>query len=64
MKKLALVLVFAFSTAIVFNACSENKSKSTEQNKTVQYTCPMHPEIIQDKPGQCPKCGMDLVEKK
>lgn len=26
------------------------------------YTCPMHPEIQQDKPGTCPKCGMKLVE--
>ena len=26
-----------------------------------QYTCPMHPEILQDKPGSCPKCGMALV---
>jgi Cu2+-exporting ATPase len=26
-----------------------------------QYTCPMHPEVIEDKPGKCPKCGMDLV---
>jgi RND family efflux transporter MFP subunit len=25
------------------------------------YTCPMHPEVISDKPGKCPKCGMDLV---
>ncbi len=22
------------------------------------YTCPMHPEIRQDRPGNCPKCGM------
>ncbi|TYZ07218.1 efflux RND transporter periplasmic adaptor subunit [Hymenobacter lutimineralis] len=27
------------------------------------YTCPMHPQIIRDKPGQCPICGMDLVKK-
>ncbi len=27
------------------------------------YTCPMHPEIVSDKPGNCPKCGMPLVEK-
>jgi hypothetical protein len=27
------------------------------------YTCPMHPEIIQNKPGDCPKCGMRLVLK-
>lgn len=25
------------------------------------YTCPMHPEVVQDGPGSCPKCGMDLV---
>ncbi len=25
-----------------------------------QYTCPMHPEIIQDNPGNCPTCGMAL----
>lgn len=24
------------------------------------YTCPMHPEIKQDNPGKCPKCGMNL----
>ena len=26
-----------------------------------KYTCPMHPEIIQEGPGNCPKCGMNLV---
>jgi Heavy metal binding domain len=30
----------------------------------VQYTCSMHPEVLQDKPGDCPKCGMKLVEKR
>jgi len=29
--------------------------------KTALYTCPMHPEIEQDHPGDCPKCGMALV---
>lgn len=28
------------------------------------YTCVMHPEVVSDKPGKCPKCGMDLVPKK
>jgi Cu+-exporting ATPase len=26
-----------------------------------KYTCPMHPEVVQDGPGSCPKCGMPLV---
>jgi len=25
-----------------------------------EYTCPMHPEVVQAGPGSCPKCGMDL----
>ena len=29
-----------------------------------KYTCPMHPEIISDKQGSCPKCGMTLVPMK
>jgi len=29
----------------------------------IQYTCPMHPEVISDEPGNCPKCGMDLVAR-
>lgn len=28
------------------------------------YTCPMHPEILQDKPGMCPECGMNLIPAK
>ncbi|HED19436.1 MAG TPA: copper-translocating P-type ATPase, partial [Gammaproteobacteria bacterium] len=28
-----------------------------------EYTCPMHPEIIQDHPGACPKCGMALESR-
>jgi Cu(I)/Ag(I) efflux system membrane fusion protein len=30
----------------------------------VYYTCSMHPTVVQDEPGTCPICGMDLVKKK
>ena len=35
--------------------------QKTEARPGVQYTCPMHPEIVQVGPGSCPKCGMALV---
>ena len=28
------------------------------------YTCPMHPEVRQSKPGRCPGCGMELIAKR
>jgi len=33
---------------------------ATEYKPGLQYTCPMDPEIVQDHPGSCPKCGMAL----
>lgn len=30
----------------------------------VVYTCPMHPEVIMQNPGDCPICGMKLIQKK
>ncbi|WP_416442615.1 heavy metal translocating P-type ATPase [Leeuwenhoekiella sp. A16] len=34
---------------------------SAASYSATQYTCPMHPEIVEDEPGSCPICGMDLV---
>jgi Cu(I)/Ag(I) efflux system membrane fusion protein/cobalt-zinc-cadmium efflux system membrane fusion protein len=28
------------------------------------WTCPMHPDVVEDEPGTCPICGTDLVEKR
>jgi CopA family copper-resistance protein len=43
----------------------ENSKASidSEKKNEVKYTCPMHPEVISDKPGNCPKCGMKLVQQ-
>ena len=38
---------------------AEDRGQKAEVDAT--YTCPMHPEVRQKGPGQCPKCGMDLV---
>jgi Cu+-exporting ATPase len=32
----------------------------TTADKSEEYTCPMHPEVRQEGPGSCPKCGMSL----
>jgi YHS domain-containing protein len=41
----------------------ENGAKGGAE-KSASYTCPMHPDVVKEKPGACPKCGMDLVKKK
>lgn len=41
--------------------CGMDLVAEASATKTIQYTCPMHPEVIRDEPGACPKCGMDLV---
>ena len=39
-----------------------SRQEDKPQSKAI-YTCPMHPEIQQDHPGDCPKCGMALEPK-
>jgi Cu2+-exporting ATPase len=41
--------------------CGMDLVKQPSAAQTTQYTCPMHPEIMEDEPGSCPICGMDLV---
>nr|WP_315150041.1 heavy metal translocating P-type ATPase [uncultured Flavobacterium sp.] len=41
--------------------CGMDLVKAPELIAKTNYSCPMHPEIIQDHPGDCPICGMDLV---
>lgn len=57
----------------VFFSCKGNQNSSQSGADTTAvadtihqaavYTCPMHPEVVSDKPGKCPTCGMDLEPK-
>lgn len=46
---------------ILLIGCNGKKDNGQSSEKKQTYTCPMHPQIVQDKPGTCPICGMDLV---
>ena len=38
-------------------------AQSSGDDTVTRYTCPMHPQIVEEEPGSCPICGMDLVKK-
>lgn len=39
------------------------RDETAESDKKSVYTCPMHPEVVSEGPGTCPKCGMALEPK-
>ncbi len=41
-------------------AARQEEETPTDTGKGREYTCPMHPEVVQDAPGSCPICGMAL----
>ncbi|MFV8347381.1 efflux RND transporter periplasmic adaptor subunit [Flavobacterium sp. ZB4P13] len=59
---LVVIVISIIGFAIYFLAVkSDNHSENSHQ--TAIYTCSMHPQIIRDKPGNCPICGMTLIKK-
>jgi Cu(I)/Ag(I) efflux system membrane fusion protein len=55
-----LVLWPAFFALLLLSACKNKKPAETAKSDTY-YTCSMHPQIMQEKPGTCPICHMDLI---
>jgi hypothetical protein len=71
MQKQILILIGAITCAASVAVAQEavHRTASEQQQEKEQagrkkYTCPMHPEVVMDHPGQCPKCGMTLVPLK
>ena len=59
---LVVLVILIVGFAIYYFAIkSGNNSDNLAQNEV--YTCSMHPQIIRDKPGNCPICGMTLIIK-
>lgn len=47
------------------SCCKDHKNpEPPKAGEKVAYTCPMHPNVVQEKPGMCPECGMNLVPTK
>lgn len=53
------LLYLLFAMLLLLAACGETAHE--EHAELLTYTCPMHPQIVQNEPGTCPICFMDLV---
>jgi predicted RNA-binding Zn-ribbon protein involved in translation (DUF1610 family) len=60
MKKL-IILAFAFLIMTPVLVAQSKAGKTDTTRHPVYYTCSMHPDVKSNKPGKCPKCGMDLM---
>jgi Cu(I)/Ag(I) efflux system membrane fusion protein len=65
MKTIKFLFAGMLIAIVMATSCKNPKpAPASEQAKSaVKYTCPMHPQIIEDHPGNCPICGMTLVKK-
>src|SRR5476651_1810734 len=65
MKSIKIIWTSLLLSTLLLAACSDKKKPAViaQTQSAVKYTCPMHPQIMEDHPGSCPICGMALVKK-
>jgi len=56
-----LIALLFLAAGLLFTACDRNDSASAKSKERTMYTCGMHPQVVQDHPGNCPICGMKLT---
>lgn len=58
---LVLVTVMVGGASLSLTGCKREQAAQGGSKEKTLYTCGMHPQVVQDKPGNCPICGMKLT---
>ena len=57
----ALIALALLAGGFFFVGCAKRDTQPLVAAS--EYYCPMHPQVVSEKPGECPICGMDLVAR-
>jgi len=65
MSNIKLLFAAMLGAVFIMSACIRHQKApvGTLAKSGIKYTCPMHPQILEDHPGSCPICGMALVKR-
>ena len=58
---LVALLLIGGGAGVVLTGCGGDHDTPGQAKEERLYTCGMHPQVVQNKPGNCPICGMKLT---